>query len=62
MSGAIPITRLRKQGGALLCKRIALGDQGKPVSDGSPCAMTRGESTLSSGQWRLVLDALGVLR
>ena len=38
----IRITRMRKAGGALLCKRISLGEGGSLVSDGSPCAMSRG--------------------
>ncbi|HEX2525293.1 MAG TPA: primase-helicase family protein [Geminicoccus sp.] len=38
----IRLTRVKKQGGALLCKRISLGEDGTPKSDGSPCAMARG--------------------
>jgi hypothetical protein len=33
---------VKKHAGALLCKRITLGEDGRPHSDGSPCAMARG--------------------
>lgn len=39
---AIRLTRLKKAGSALLSKRITLGADGRPVSDGSPCAMAHG--------------------
>ena len=42
MDAEIRLTRVKKHGGALLCKRICLGEDGRPVSDGSPCAMARG--------------------
>src|SRR3954464_13094902 len=46
MNGEIRLTRVKKQGGALLCKRIAADDHGHPVSDdGGPCAMARGTAT-----------------
>ncbi len=45
MTARLYITRMRKAGSALLCKRITAGDDGKPVSDGSPCAMTNGTAT-----------------
>lgn len=45
MTARLHITRMRKAGGALLCKKISLGDGGKPQSDGSPCAMTNGTAT-----------------
>ena len=32
----IRLTRVKKQGGALLCKRIFRGKDGLPLSDGSP--------------------------
>ena len=35
----IRLTRVKKAGLALLSKRISLGEDGRPVSDGSPCAM-----------------------
>ena len=41
----INITRARKSGDGLLCKRIALGPDGKPISDGSPCWMRAGTAT-----------------
>lgn len=41
----IRLTRVKKQGGALLCKRIFLGENGRPQSDGSPCAMALGTAT-----------------
>jgi hypothetical protein len=44
MSG-VRITRARKAGNGLLCKRIALGADGRPVSDGSPCRMWAGTAT-----------------
>ena len=44
MSG-VRITRARKGGNGLLCKRIALGADGRPVSDGSPCRMWAGIAT-----------------
>jgi putative DNA primase/helicase len=44
MSG-IRITRVRKASNGLLCKRIALGTDGGPVSDGSPCRMWVGTAT-----------------
>ena len=46
----IRITRMKKAGLALLSKRIELED-GKPVSDGSRCAMVNGSAT------RVVLNA-----
>ena len=42
---SICITRVRKSGGGLLSKRIALGDDGKPLSDGSPCRMWAGSAS-----------------
>src|SRR3954447_2298563 len=45
MLGEIRLTRVRKQGGALLGKRIFAGEHGGPVSDGSPCAMASGMAT-----------------
>lgn len=51
MTKRLHITRMGKGGGAILCKRIFLGEDGKTVSDGTPCAMTRGTAT------RVVLDA-----
>jgi hypothetical protein len=45
VSAEMRLTRVRKQGGALLCKRISLGPDGRPQSDGSPCAMSRGTAT-----------------
>jgi hypothetical protein len=47
----IRLTRVKKAGLALLSKRIELGDDGRPVSDGAPCAMTSGAAT------RVVLDS-----
>ena len=44
MSG-IRITRARKAGNGLPCKRIALGTHGRPASDGSPCQMWAGTAT-----------------
>jgi hypothetical protein len=44
MSG-VRITRARKAGNGLLCKRIALGADGRPASDGSPCRMWAGTAT-----------------
>ena len=41
MSG-VTFTIARKAGGGLLSKRITLGANGKPVSDGSPCRMWAG--------------------
>lgn len=41
MSG-VTFTIARKAGDGLLSKRITLGDDGKPVSDGSPCRMWAG--------------------
>ena len=42
MSGEIRLTRVKKRGGALLCKRIFLDEEGRVQSDGSPCAMSNG--------------------
>jgi hypothetical protein len=42
---AVRCTRVRKAGRALLSKRITLGDDGRPVSDGAPCAMSCGGAT-----------------
>jgi hypothetical protein len=39
---SVTFTIARKAGGGLLSKRITLGDDGKPVSDGSPCRMWAG--------------------
>jgi hypothetical protein len=36
VSAEIHLTRVRKHGGAPLSKRISLGEDGRPVSDGSP--------------------------
>jgi hypothetical protein len=41
----IRITRMRKAAGALLCKKISLGEDGSLVSDARPCAMSRGAAT-----------------
>lgn len=41
----IHITRARKAGKGLLCKRIALDPDGRPTSDGSPCRMWAGAAT-----------------
>ena len=41
MSG-VTFTIARKAGGGLLSKKISLGVDGKPVSDGSPCRMWAG--------------------
>jgi hypothetical protein len=51
MSDGIRITRAKKAGLALLSKRISLGEDGKPVSDGSPCAMTNGAATRVTLDW-----------
>src|SRR3954462_4833755 len=45
LPGEIRLTRVRKEGGALLSKRIFAGEHGGPVSDGSPCAMAGGMAT-----------------
>ena len=45
MSAEIRLTRVKKHAGALLCKRISAGEDGRPHSDGSPCAMGRGTAT-----------------
>jgi hypothetical protein len=42
---SVRITRVRKAGNGLLCKRIALGADGRPASDGSPCRMWAGTAT-----------------
>ena len=42
MSAEIRLTRVKKHGGALLCKRIFADENGRVQSDGSPCAMSRG--------------------
>ncbi len=42
---SVRITRARKAGSGLLCKRIALGADGRPASDGSPCRMWAGTAT-----------------
>ena len=42
--------RMRKAAGALLCKKISLGDDGNLVADARPCAMSRGTAR------RIVLD------
>ena len=42
MSAEIRITRVTKHAGALLSKRIFCGEDGRPQSDGSPCAMAHG--------------------
>ena len=47
----IRLTRMKKAGRALLSKRIALGEDGRPVSDGSPCAMTSGAATRVALDW-----------
>ena len=47
----IRLTRVKKAGRALLSKRIALGKDGRPVSDGSPCAMTHGSATRVTLDW-----------
>ena len=39
----IRLTRVKKQGGALLYKRIFRGKDGLPLSDGSPCALDRAD-------------------
>ena len=39
----IRLTRVKKAGGALLCKRITLTD-GRPQGDGRPCAMSLGSA------------------
>ena len=44
MSG-VTFTIARKAGGGLLSKKISLGPDGKPVSDGSPCRMWAGDAT-----------------
>ena len=44
MTADVRLTRIKKHGGALLCKRIVLGEDGRPKSDGSPCAMSRGSA------------------
>ena len=45
MSG-VTFTIARKAGGGLLSKKISLGLNGKPVSDGSPCRMWAGTARL----------------
>src|SRR6478736_2464439 len=45
MSGEIRLTRVKKRGSALLCKRIFLDEEGRVQSDGSPCAMSNGTAT-----------------
>ena len=47
----IRLTRMKKAGRALLSKRITLGEDGRPVSDGSPCAMARGAATRVTLDW-----------
>jgi hypothetical protein len=47
---AVRCTRVQKAGMALLSKQISLGEDGRPVSDGSRCAMSCGDAT------RVVLD------
>jgi hypothetical protein len=47
----IRLTRMKKAGRALLSKRIALGEDGRPVSDGSPCAMAHGTATRVYLDW-----------
>jgi hypothetical protein len=47
----IRLTRMKKAGRALLSKRIALGKDGRPVSDGSSCAMARGTATRVTLDW-----------
>ena len=42
---SVRITRARKAGNGLLSKRIALGADGRPASDGSPCRMWAGTAT-----------------
>ncbi len=44
MSG-VHINRARKASNGLLCKRITLGADGRPASDGSPCRMWAGIAT-----------------
>jgi len=41
MSG-VTFTIARKAGGGLLSKKISIGNDGKPISDGSPCRMWSG--------------------
>ena len=47
----IRLTRVKKAGRALLSKRITLGEDGRPVSDGSPCAMAHGTATRVTLDW-----------
>ena len=47
----IRLTRMKKAGLALLSKRITLGEDGRPVSDGSPCAMSHGTATRVALDW-----------
>jgi hypothetical protein len=39
---SVTFTVARKAGGGLLSKKISLGADGKPFSDGSPCRMWAG--------------------
>ena len=47
----IRLTRMKKAVLALLSKRIKLGEDGQPSSDGSPCAMTHGTATRVALDW-----------
>jgi hypothetical protein len=47
----IRLSRMRKAGLALLSKRITLGEDGRPLSDGTPCAMTSGTATRVALDW-----------
>jgi hypothetical protein len=57
----IHITRVKKAGLALLSKKISLGDNGRPVSDGSPCAMSSGTATRVGLDWRAPATDLAAL-
>lgn len=57
----IRITRMKKAGLALLSKRISLGEDGRPVSYGSPCRMTNGSATRVTLDWGTPANDLAAL-
>ena len=48
----IELTELLKQGGGIISKRITLGEDGRPKSDGSACRLSGWDSTPQAHEWR----------
>ena len=57
----IRLVRMRKAGLALLSKRIKLGEDGQPSSDGNPCAMSHGTAMRVALDWWSPASGLAAL-